>query len=113
MEGKAIQYNFIAKCQYTDCTRCVLWCQVYSFTPTIKHLITTTANKHPGKITKKSLSAHTIHSHKKQGWDKCTNMQRAQHRVAIYQRHLELTQSQSIQFSTEQVSYKFTTVVLL
>ena len=25
-----IQYNFIAKCQYTDCTRNVLWCQVHS-----------------------------------------------------------------------------------
>ena len=24
------QYNFIAKCQYTDCTRNVLWCQVHS-----------------------------------------------------------------------------------
>ena len=23
-----VQYNFIAKCQYTDCTRNVLWCQV-------------------------------------------------------------------------------------
>ena len=26
----SIQYNFIAKCQYTDCTRNVLWCQVHS-----------------------------------------------------------------------------------
>ena len=25
-----LQYNFIAKCQYTDCTRNVLWCQVHS-----------------------------------------------------------------------------------
>ena len=25
-----LQYNFIAKCQYTDCTRNVLWCQVNS-----------------------------------------------------------------------------------
>ena len=25
-----IQYNFIAKCQYTDCTRNVLWSQVHS-----------------------------------------------------------------------------------
>ena len=25
-----IQHNFIAKCQYTDCTRNVLWCQVHS-----------------------------------------------------------------------------------
>ena len=25
-----IQYNFIAKCQYTDCTWNVLWCQVHS-----------------------------------------------------------------------------------
>ena len=25
-----IQYNFIAKCQYTDCTRNVSWCQVHS-----------------------------------------------------------------------------------
>ena len=25
-----IQYNFIAKCQYTDCTRNVLWYQVHS-----------------------------------------------------------------------------------
>ena len=25
-----IQYNFIAKRQYTDCTRNVLWCQVHS-----------------------------------------------------------------------------------
>jgi len=25
-----IQYNFIAKCQYTGCTRNVLWCQVHS-----------------------------------------------------------------------------------
>ena len=25
-----IQYNFITKCQYTDCTRNVLWCQVHS-----------------------------------------------------------------------------------
>ena len=24
------QYNFIAKCQYTHCTRNVLWCQVHS-----------------------------------------------------------------------------------
>ena len=23
-------YKFIAKCQYTDCTRNVLWCQVHS-----------------------------------------------------------------------------------
>ena len=23
-------YNFIAKCQYTDCTKNVLWCQVHS-----------------------------------------------------------------------------------
>ena len=25
-----IQYNFIAKCHYTDCTRNVLWCQVHT-----------------------------------------------------------------------------------
>ena len=25
-----VQYNLIAKCQYTDCTRNVLWCQVHS-----------------------------------------------------------------------------------
>ena len=25
-----IQYNFIAKCHYTDCKRNVLWCQVHS-----------------------------------------------------------------------------------
>ena len=25
-----LQYNFIAKCQYIDCTRNVLWCQVHS-----------------------------------------------------------------------------------
>ena len=25
-----IQCNVIAKCQYTDCTRTVLWCQVHS-----------------------------------------------------------------------------------
>ena len=30
-----------------------MWCQVihHTFTPTIKHLITTIANKHPGKTT--------------------------------------------------------------
>ena len=28
--SNTIQYNFIAKCQYTDCTRNVLWCQVHS-----------------------------------------------------------------------------------
>ena len=28
--GITIQYNFIAKCQYTDCTRNVLWCQVHT-----------------------------------------------------------------------------------
>ena len=45
-----IQYNFIAKCQYTDCTRNVLWCQVHSshIHSNHKHLITA-ANKHPGK----------------------------------------------------------------
>ena len=26
----SLQHNFIAKCQYTDCTRNVLWCQVHS-----------------------------------------------------------------------------------
>ena len=43
-----IRYNFIAKCQYTDCTRNVLWCQVHSshIHSKLKHLITTTANKH-------------------------------------------------------------------
>jgi len=31
LPGKVLlQYNFIAKCQYTDCTRNVLWCQVHS-----------------------------------------------------------------------------------
>ena len=25
-----LQYNFIAKCRYTDCTRNVLWCQLHS-----------------------------------------------------------------------------------
>ena len=35
-----LQYNFIAKCQYTDCTRDVLWSQVHSsHIPVIKHLI--------------------------------------------------------------------------
>ena len=52
------EYNFIAKCQYTDCTRNVLWCQVHShtFTPIIKHLITTTANKHPSKTPSINLT---------------------------------------------------------
>ena len=51
IQCNTIQYNFIAKCQYTDCTRNVLWCQVHSFTPIVKHLITTAANKHPGKTS--------------------------------------------------------------
>ena len=29
-DDDTIQYNFIAKCQYTDCTRNILWCQVHS-----------------------------------------------------------------------------------
>ena len=47
-DRRTIQYNFIAKCQYTDCTRNVLWCQVHSshIYSKLKHLITTTANKH-------------------------------------------------------------------
>ena len=46
----SIQYNFIAKCQYTDCSRNVLWCQVHSshIHSNHKYLITT-ANKNPGK----------------------------------------------------------------
>ena len=38
-----LQYNFIAKCQYTDCTRNVLWCQVHSSHIHSNHK--TTANK--------------------------------------------------------------------
>ena len=30
LNTNTIQYNFIAKCRYTDCTRNVLWCQVHS-----------------------------------------------------------------------------------
>ena len=65
-----IQYNFIAKCQYTDLYKSLqynitllpsvntliargMFCGArytrHTFTPNIKHLITTTANKHPGK----------------------------------------------------------------
>ena len=30
IQYNTIQHNFIAKCQYNDCTRNVLWCQVHS-----------------------------------------------------------------------------------
>ena len=49
--GTKLQYNFIAKCQYNDARG--LFCGAkfthHTSTPIIKHLITTTANKHPGK----------------------------------------------------------------
>ena len=65
---RLLQYNFIAKCQYTDCTRIVLWCQVvrychHIFTPIIKHLITTTANKHPGKKSFIDKNMRKFHWH--------------------------------------------------
>ena len=47
-----IQYHFIAKCQYTDCTRNVLWCQVHSshiHSNQFFKILITIANKHPGK----------------------------------------------------------------
>ena len=50
-----LQYNFIAKLRVnTLITRgmfCVARYTHHTFTPIIKHLITTTANKHPGKMS--------------------------------------------------------------